>query len=126
MSAFGIPTIIGGLFITAPMAALPELFAVASVTRSGQVTSATTSVIGDHAVIMTVAFLPLAFVTLPIENLELFWVNLLSVALVPAAALIHLHWGATEHRFTLWEVLALDGLLLVYLVVMLVGVLNVV
>jgi cation:H+ antiporter len=127
VSALGIPKIVGGLFITAPMAALPELFAVSSVTRSGQVTSATTSVIGDHAVTMTVAFLPLALVTLPIENLQLFWVNLLFVAFVPTAyaALIHLHWGATEHGFTLWEVFVLDGLLLVYLAIMLFGVLNV-
>src|SRR5690606_23257860 len=44
VSYFGISKILGGLFITAPMAALPEIFAVWSVTRSGQVTSAVTSV----------------------------------------------------------------------------------
>ncbi|WP_199194380.1 sodium:calcium antiporter [Pleurocapsa sp. CCALA 161] len=40
VSAIGISEIIGGLFITAPMAMLPELFATWSVTRSGQVTAA--------------------------------------------------------------------------------------
>lgn len=38
VSAFGISAIVGGLFITAPVAALPETFAAWSITRSGQVT----------------------------------------------------------------------------------------
>ncbi len=125
VATFGIPKVVGGLFITAPMAALPELFAVWSVTRSGQVTSATTSVIGDHAVTMTVAFLPLALITMPIENLTLFWVNLVFVALVPAVYAALIHWGAGEHGFKLREVVLLDGLLLAYLAVLLFGVLNV-
>jgi cation:H+ antiporter len=53
IGALGIPLVVGGLFITAPVAALPEIFATWSVARSGQVSSATTSVIGDHAVTMT-------------------------------------------------------------------------
>ena len=61
-TALGISRIVGGLFVTAPVAVMPELFAVRSVTRSGQVTAATASVIGDHAVTLTVAFLPLALV----------------------------------------------------------------
>ncbi len=125
VAAFGIPKVVGGLFITAPMAALPELFAVWSVTRSGQVTSATTSVIGDHAVTMTVAFLPLALSTMPIENLTLFWVNLAFVALVPAVFAALIHWGSGEHGFKLHEVALLDSLLLAYLAVLLLGVLNV-
>ena len=83
VAAVGISQIVGGLFIVAPMAALPELFAVWSVTHSGQVTSATTSVIGDHAVTMTVAFLPLALMTLNVQNFQLFWINLVFVALIP-------------------------------------------
>ena len=35
----GISTIVGGLFITAPVAALPEAFAAWSVARSGQITA---------------------------------------------------------------------------------------
>lgn len=42
--------------VTAPMAALPEIFATWSVAKSGQITSGVTSVIGDHAVTLTVAF----------------------------------------------------------------------
>lgn len=65
VNALGISKIVGGLFITAPMAALPEVFATWSVAKSGQITSGVTSVIGDHAVTLTVAFLPLALVTVP-------------------------------------------------------------
>ena len=125
VAAFGISEIIGGLFITATVAALPEVFATWSVTRSGQVTSATTSVIGDHAVTMTVAFLPLALVSVPIQDFQLFWVNLLFVALVPAAYAALIHRGSKEHGFALRQVLGLSGIYLVYLAVMLFGVLNV-
>ena len=59
-TAMGISTILGGLFITAPVAAMPEAFATWHVSRGGQVTPALTSVVGDHAVTLTVAFLPLA------------------------------------------------------------------
>jgi Ca2+/Na+ antiporter len=126
VSALGIQPIVGGLFITAPMAALPELFAVWSVTRSGQVTAATTSVIGDHAVTMTIAFLPLALIGLAVEDLLLFSVNLAFVALVPAAYAAMIHWGHGEHGFKLWQVLALDGIYLAYITVMFFWVLNIV
>lgn len=57
VSALGIPNIVGGLFITAPVAALPEEFATWRVPRSGQVIPAVTNVIGDHVVTMTLAFI---------------------------------------------------------------------
>jgi cation:H+ antiporter len=125
IAAFGISEIVGGLFITATAAALPEVFATWSVTRSGQVTSATTSVIGDHAVTMTVAFLPLALVTVPVEDFQLFRVNLAFVALVPAAYAALIHWGSKKHGFTLRQVLLLDGIGLAWVAVVLFGVLNV-
>ena len=127
VGAIGISEIIGGLFITAPMAMLPELFATWSVTRSGQVTAATTSVIGDHAVTMTIAFVPLALATAPVNNLQLYSVNLAFVALMPALYAAFIHWGGTEreHGFGLWQVIVLDCVYLVYLAVMLFGVLNV-
>ena len=84
VSAFGISQMVGGLFITAPMAALPESFAAWSVTRSGQVTSATTAVISDKAITLTMAFLPLALVGMPISDFQIFWVTLAFVAIVPA------------------------------------------
>ena len=123
--AFGIQPIVGGLFITAPMAALPEIFAVWSVARSGQVTSATTSVIGDHVVTMTLAFLPLALVGLPIGDLQLFPVNLSFVFLVPAAYAAMIYFGHEKHGFTRWQVVTLDGIYAAYLAVMLFWVLNV-
>ncbi|MDB9529766.1 hypothetical protein PN498_27505 [Oscillatoria sp. CS-180] len=124
VAAIGISEIIGGLFITAPMAMLPELFATWSITRSGQITAATASVIGDHAVTMTVAFFPLALATVSISNLPLFITNLVFVALVPTAYAVFIHWGTPEHGFALWQVLALDSLVLIYLVIVLWGVLN--
>ena len=125
VAALGIQEIVGGLFITAPMAVLPEVFAVWSVTRSGQVTSATTSVIGDHAVTMTIAFLPLALVGLPVEDLQLFAVNLAFATLVAVAYAVLIHWGHERHGFMRWQVAALDGIYGAYLAVMLFWVLNV-
>lgn len=108
VSALGIQNVVGGLFITAPIAALPELFATWSVTRSGQVTTATTSVFGDHAVTLTIAFLPLALATLPVQDLQLYAVNLAFVALVPVVYAALLHWGSQKHGFKRWQVFALD------------------
>lgn len=125
VSALGIQKVIGGLFITAPIAALPELFATWSVTRSEQVTAATTSVFSDHAVTLTVAFFPLALATLPIQDLQLYSVNLAFVALIPAIYAALLHWGFQEHGFKRWQVFTLDSILLVYLGVMFFWVLNV-
>ena len=125
VSALGIQEIVGGLFITAPMAVLPEVFAVWSVTRSGQVTSATTSVIGDHAVTMTIAFLPLALVGLPVEDLQLFTVNLAFATLVAVAYAVLIHRGHGRHGFMRWQVATLDGIYGAYLAVMLFWVLNV-
>lgn len=125
ISAIGISEIIGGLFITSPIAALPEVFATRSVVRSGQVTSGTTSTIGDNAVTLTIALLPLALVTLPVKDFQLFWVNLAFLALMPALYASFIHWGSEEHGFKLWQVIALDIVYLVYLAVMFFLVLNV-
>lgn len=111
VKGLGISRIIGGLFITAPVAALPEIFATRSVARSGQVTSAVTSVIGDHAVTLTLAFLPLALVTLNIQNVLLFKLNLFFVALMPTLYAAFIHWGGSEHGIKRWQVFALLGAL---------------
>ena len=125
VAAFGITRLVGGLFITAIVTAIPEIFATWSVVRSGQVTAGTTSVIGDNAVTMTVALVPLALVTVPVENFQLYWVNLVFVALMPTVYAGLTHWGATEHGFTRWQILLFDSLYLVYVGVMVFGVLNV-
>ena len=100
------------------MAALPEIFATWYVARSGQVTSGVTSVIGDHAVTMTLAFIPLTIVGMTIDDFQLFWVTLSFVALMPALYTAFIWWG--RKGFRLWQVLALPviyGLYLVLLVV---------
>ena len=125
VSALGLSRTIGGLFITAPMAALPEVFATWSVARSGQITSAVTSVIGDHVVTMTIAFLPLALVTLPVEDLQLFSVTLAFAALVALLYAAFIHWGAREHGFKRWQAIALALVYLSYVAVMFFWVLDV-
>lgn len=125
VQALGISRIVGGLFITAPMAALPEVFATWSVARSGQVTPAVTSVIGDHAVTMTVAFLPLALVGVSVENPQIFFVNLVFVALVPILYAAFIWWGGRGKGFKRWQVATLAGTYAVYVAVMLIWVLGV-
>jgi len=119
VAGLGITRLVGGLFVTAIVTALPEIFATRSVVKSGQVTAGTTSVIGDNAVTMTVAFAPLALVTVPIENFQLYWVNLAFVALVAVTFGALIHFGSVdEHGFERWQVLALDSVYVLYLLVM--------
>lgn len=125
VSALGIPGIIGGLFITATMSTAPEVFKTWSVVKSGQVTAGTTSVIADNAVTVTIGFFPLALVSVPVGNYQLYWVNLLFVALMPAAFAVLTHFGSDEHGLKRWQVLTLDSVYLIYLAVMLFSVLNI-
>lgn len=124
VSALGISKLIGGLFITSTLSIAPEVFATWSVARSGQVTTATTNVIADNTVTMTLAFFPLALVTVPIEDLQIFSVNLAFVALLGAIYAALIYFGSTKYSFHFWEVVALIGVYVVYLAVMLFGVLN--
>lgn len=126
VTALGISRLVGGLFITAIMAVFPELFATWSVIRSGQVTSGATSVLGDHAVTMSVAFVPLALTTVSIENFRLYWVNLAFVAMMPMAYAGLLHWGSSEHGFKRWEVVVLDCIYGIYVAITVFWVLNLV
>jgi cation:H+ antiporter len=118
VSILKISELLGGLFITSTMSIAPEVFATWSVARSGQVTAATTNVIADNTVTMTLAFFPLALVTLPIQDFELFAVNLTFVALLAGAYAAFIRWETRESGFNLWEVLALNGIYLIYLGVM--------
>ena len=118
VSAVGISKIIGGLFITAPVAALPEVFATWYVARSGQVTSGVTSVIGDHAVTMTLAFIPLTIIGMPIENMQLFWVTLAFVAVMPALYAAFIWWGGQEKGFRRWQVLVLPAIYAIFVAVL--------
>ncbi|MDW3215667.1 MAG: hypothetical protein R8G01_16830 [Ilumatobacteraceae bacterium] len=107
VSGLGIEPVVGGLLITAPMAALPEVFATRSVVRSGQVTPGTTSVISDHAVTVTLSFVPLALTTLQIGNLRLFVINLIGVALVGVLYAAFGWWGGSEVGFRRWQIAGL-------------------
>lgn len=117
VSAVGLSKIIGGLFITAPVAALPEVFATWYVARSGQVTSGVTSVIGDHAVTMTLAFIPLTIIGVPIENMKLFGVTLAFVAIMPAlyAAFI---WGGQDKGFRRWQIIVLPAVYALFVAIL--------
>lgn len=107
VGSIGLSKIIGGLFITAPIAALPEVFATWYVARSGQVTSGVTSVMGDHVVTMTLAFIPLTIIGMPVENMQLFWVTLAFVAIMPTLYAAFIWWGGRESGFRRWQVFTL-------------------
>jgi cation:H+ antiporter len=126
VSALGMTKIVGGLFITAPMAALPEVFATWSVAKSGQISSAVTSVIGDHAVTLTIAFFPLAMVTLPVNNFPLFITVLSFVGLVGILYAVLIHWRGknNQHGFKRWQVYILAAVLPVYIAVIWFGILK--
>ncbi len=126
VSIFGISQTIGGLFITATLSIVPEVFATWNVAKSGQITAATTSVIADNTATMTLAFFPLALVSLPIQHLLLYTVNLVFVALLGVAYAVFIFWGKPDHSFSLKEVITLNIVYLVYLGVMIFGVLKVI
>lgn len=125
VGALGIGAVVGGILITGTAATAPEILKTWSVVRGGQVTAGTTSVIADNAVTMTLAFLPLALVSTPVQDLGLFVVNLVFVAVMPALYAAFVHFGSEEHGFRRWQVATFDGAYLVYLVVMLVQVMGV-
>lgn len=126
VSALGISNLIGGLFITSTMSIAPEVFSTWSLAKSGQVTAAATGVIADNTVTMTLAFFPLALVTLPVENFLLYAVNMGFVALLGAVYAAVIKFGSEKQSFELWEVLALNAVYVAYLAVMIFGVLNVI
>ena len=110
VSGLGISKLVGGLFITGTMSALPEAFSTWTVMRSGQSTAAATTVIGDQATTMTLAFFPLAMVTVNLRNLKLYSVSLAMLVLLALAYATLIRWGSPEPGFTLWKVLVLCAL----------------
>tara|TARA_R110000851_G_scaffold221246_4_gene374030 strand:- start:4595 stop:5593 length:999 start_codon:yes stop_codon:yes gene_type:complete len=118
VSALSISEMVGGLFITGIMTTAPEIFKTWSVVKGGEVTAGTTSVIADNAVTMTVAFFPLALVTTPIEDFQLFWVNLAFVGLMPLLYSVFVHQSKELHGFSKWQILVFDAAYIVYLLTM--------
>lgn len=123
VSILGISQLIGGLFITSTLSITPEAFATWKVAHSGQITAATTSVIADNTATMTLALFPLALVSIPIQNISLFTVNLAFVALLAIAYAAFIQWGKQQYSFEVWQVVSLLGIYLVYLGVMVFSVL---
>lgn len=120
-----ISQILGGLFITSTLSIAPEVFATWSVAKSGQVTAATTSVIADNTATMTLALFPLAMVSLPIKDIQLFSVNLAFVIILGCFYAGFIQWGTPNYSFSLREVAVLVLIYGIYLAVMLFGVFRV-
>lgn len=87
-NAVGLSPIVSGLFITAFMTSLPQVFTTWSVVRSGQVTSGVTSVFADHAMTFTLAALPLGIVGVAINDYALVAVVMAFVALMPVLFIV--------------------------------------
>ncbi|TLS38898.1 sodium:calcium antiporter [Pseudalkalibacillus caeni] len=114
----GISLVIGGLFITSTLSTVPEVFKTWKVVSSGQPTAGSTSVIGDKAITMTLGFFPLAIVTTPISNFQIYWVNIVFVALIPAVfSLLVIY--KKETGLKLKDILILNSLYILYLVIIL-------
>ena len=118
VNLIGISQIIGGLFITSTLSIAPEIFTTWKVAKSGQVTAATTSVIADNTATMTLALFPLALVGLEIQDLRLFTINLIFVALLAIAYAAFIHWGKHKNSFEWWEIAILIAIYLIYLALM--------
>lgn len=123
VDALGIPPVVGGLFITAPMSVVPEAFATWMVVRAGQQTTAGTGMIADNAVTLTLAFAPLAFATVAIQDPTLYAVNVGFVLLMPLAYVALAYAGGRRLGFALPQILTLNAIYVAYLVLIFVAVL---
>jgi cation:H+ antiporter len=114
--AFGISDLVGGLFITGLLCALPESFAAWRLSRRGQATAAFSGTVADGITSITVALVPSAVVGLPLSDVTLYAANLGFVVLCLAFYLLsnHPRWG---ERFSLGKVLAFSGGYAAYLAI---------
>lgn len=115
--AWGIPAVVGGMFITAPMSVIPEAFATWMVVRQGQQTTAGTEMIADNAVTLTLAFAPLGFVSVVIQDFTLYLVNLGFVLLMPLAYIALARAGTRRLGFALPQILVLLALYAAYVAI---------
>lgn len=118
VEAWGIPPVVGGLFISAPMSVVPESLATWMVIRAGQQTTAGTGMIADNAVTLTLAFAPLGFATVAIQDLTTYLVNLGFVLLMPLAYIGLVYRGTRRMGFALPQILVLDALYAGYVALM--------
>ena len=122
--ALGLSEIVGGIFVTATVSALPETFATWKLTRSGQGTAAVTTVIADKAATLSLALFPLALVTTPLGDFAVFVTVLAFAALVAVLYAVFIPFGARQPGFARWQVLALDGVYVAFVGVLVFGVLR--
>lgn len=82
--ALGISDLVGGLFITGLLCALPESFSAWRLSRAGRATSAVSAAVADGIYSLTLAMLPLCLVGAAVGNVALYALNLgfLGVVLV--------------------------------------------
>lgn len=92
---FRLTPLIGGLFITGLLCALPESFAAWKLARHGQATAAVSGAMADGTASLTVAFLALGIVQAPIGNLGLYAVHLAFLAAVLAMFIVMAWRGGT-------------------------------
>ncbi|WP_339711927.1 hypothetical protein [Cyclobacterium amurskyense] len=86
--------------------------------KYGEVTAGTTSVIAGNTITMTVAFFPLALVTTPVEDFQLYWVNLAFVGLMPLLYSVFVYQSKQLHGFSKWQIFVFDVAYVVYLLIM--------
>lgn len=119
VTLLNISQLIGGLFITSTFSVIPEVLTAWSIIKSGQITTATTSVIADNTVTMTLAFFPLAIVSLPVQDLQVYMINLVFISILALAYTVCIYWGNPKHSFSFLEIIGLNSIYVIYLVVML-------
>lgn len=78
--ALGVSDLVGGLFITGLLCALPESFAAWRLSQSARATSAFSGTMADGITSITVALVPSALVGLPLSDVPLYAANLVFVA----------------------------------------------
>lgn len=114
-AAAGISDVVAGTFLTATMTALPAWFTTWAVARSGQVISAATTTIADNTVAITVGFLPLALIDLPVEDPVFVTVTFGFVALMPVLYAVFAHSGES-HVLERWQVATMGAAYVLFVI----------
>jgi len=112
--SLGVSDLVGGLFITGLLCALPECIAAWGLSRRGQATSAISGAMSDGITSLTIALIPCALIGLPLTDIPLYVANLGFVALCLAFYMVsnNPRWG---ERLPLSKVAAYGGGYLAYL-----------
>lgn len=112
--ALGISPLVGGLFITGLLCALPESFAAWPLARDGRATATASTAIADGTISLSLAFAPLAFDRTEIGDVALYVVNLAGLTAM-ILVYIALNRRKPSGYATGTQVLVFDAAYLVYL-----------